>query len=182
LLYLASKSPRRRELLMALGVDFETLDVDIPEIWDGIESAREYVSRLATEKARAAKAIAERDLPILASDTEVLLGNRVLGKPANIDDAISMLMSLSDCSHEVYSAVALLWKTEKVLVNISRIKFKELTELECREYCELESPYDKAGAYGIQGRAAAFICKLEGSYSGVMGLPLTETATLLKAM
>lgn len=180
MLYLASKSPRRKELLEQLGVEFETLSVNIEEIWDGRESAQEYVSRLALAKARAGRALAENDLPMLASDTEVVLDGIILGKPQNNADAIAMLMSLSGKTHEVYTAVALLHKTERILVSVNQVSFKELTEDECRRYSETGEPQDKAGAYAIQGGAAAFICGLDGSYSSVMGLPLVETAELLK--
>jgi nucleoside triphosphate pyrophosphatase len=182
LLYLASKSPRRKELLKQLGVEFETLSVNIEEAWDGRESAREYVSRLALEKAQAGKVLAKNDLPILASDTEVVLDGKILGKPQNSADAIAMLMSLSGRSHEVYTAVALLHKTEKIAVSVNQVSFKELTEEECRIYSDTGEPEDKAGAYAIQGKAAAFICGLDGSYSSVMGLPLVETAELLRSI
>lgn len=182
MLYLASKSPRRRELLQQLGVVFETLAVDIEEIWDGKESAREYVSRLALQKAKAGKAFAEKDWPILASDTEVVLEDLILGKPQSTEDAIDMLMSLSARTHEVYTAVALVHATEQIAVSINRVSFKELTAAQCRAYCDTGEPCDKAGGYAIQGQAAAFINRLEGSYSSVMGLPLTETAELLKSI
>jgi septum formation protein len=182
LLYLASRSPRRKELLKQLGVEFETLSVNIEEIWDGRESANQYVSRLALEKAEAGKVLAEKDLPILASDTEVVLDGKILGKPQNSADAIVMLMSLSGRSHEVYTAVALLQETEKIRVSVNQVSFKELTEEECRIYSDTGEPEDKAGAYAIQGKAAAFVTKLEGSYSGVMGLPLSETAELLNSI
>jgi nucleoside triphosphate pyrophosphatase len=181
-LYLASKSPRRKKLLKQLGVEFETLSVNIEEVWDGRESAHEYVSRLALEKARAGKVLAKNDLPILASDTEVVLDGKILGKPQNSADAIAMLMSLSGRSHEVYTAVALLQETEKIAVSVNRVSFKELTEEECRIYSDTGEPDDKAGAYAIQGKAAAFICSLEGSYSSVMGLPLIETEQLLRSI
>ena len=181
MLYLASKSPRRRELLQQLGLEFETLAVDIEEIWDGKESARNYVSRLALDKARAGSALAAYNWPILASDTEVVLDDQILGKPDDVDDAVSMLMSLSRRSHEVYTADALLHETEQVSVIVNRVSFKKLTPEECQVYCDTGEPLDKAGAYAIQGKAAAFICRLEGSYSSVMGLPLAETAELLKS-
>jgi nucleoside triphosphate pyrophosphatase len=180
-LYLASKSPRRRELLKQLGVEFETLAVDIEEIWDGKESARDYVSRLALDKAIAGKALAAYNCPVLASDTEVVLDDQILGKPADSDHIISMLMSLSGRTHEVYTAVALLHESEQVVVSINQVSFKKLTEEECQAYCKTGEPLDKAGAYAIQGKAAAFIEKLQGSYSSVMGLPLSETAELLKS-
>ena len=182
MLYLASRSPRRSELLKQLTVEFETLAVDVDEIWDGKESAEEYVSRLALDKARAGRELAENDWPILASDTEVVLDGKILGKPDNTNHAISMLMSLSGRSHEVYTAIALLHQAEEVTVSINRVSFKALSEDECRAYCGTGEPLGKAGAYAIQGRAAEFICRLEGSYSSVMGLPLSETAELIKSI
>ncbi len=182
MLYLASRSPRRQELLQQLDVEFQTLAVDIDETWDGKENARNFVGRLALGKAKAARVLAEKRWPILASDTEVVLDNRILGKPGNEENAVSMLMSLSGRSHEVYSAVALLHDTEQLAVSVNRVSFREMTLAECQDYCDSGEPFDKAGGYGIQGRAAAFICKLEGSYSAVMGLPLVETAKLLKSI
>ncbi len=182
MLYLASKSPRRQALLRQLGFEFETLAVDIEEIWNTKESAGAYVSRLALDKARAGKALATYRRPVLASDTEVVLDGQILGKPEDTEHAVSMLMSLSGRCHEVYSAVALVHATEQVLVSISQVRFKKLTEKECRAYCDTGEPFDKAGAYAIQGRAAAFVSRLKGSYSSVMGLPILETATLLKGL
>ncbi|MDP7228201.1 MAG: Maf family protein, partial [Alphaproteobacteria bacterium] len=114
--------------------------------------------------------------------TEVVLDNQILGKPRNTEEAIAMLMSLSARTHEVYSAVALLDQHKQVLVNISQVTFKKLTAEECRVYSDTGEPLDKAGGYGIQGKAAAFINRLEGSYSGVMGLPLLETAKLIQSL
>jgi septum formation protein len=140
------------------------------------------VSRLAEEKARAARVIADKPWPILASDTEVVVDGQIMGKPAGRDEAIAMLLSLSGRSHEVYSAVVLLRETPRHVLSVNRVSFKELSLEECRHYCDSGEPYDKAGGYGIQGRAAAFISGLEGSYSSVMGLPIKETAELLRAI
>ena len=177
--YLASKSPRRRELLDQLDVEYETLDVDVDETWDGKETAKDYVTRLALEKARAGKAIRQKDYPVLASDTEVVIDNEILGKPKDREAAIAMLQKLSGRVHQVYSAVALLGEEEEIKLNVNQVSFKPLTLEECETYCDTEEPFGKAGSYAIQGKAAAFICRLEGSYSGVMGLPLFETAELL---
>ena len=117
---------------------------------------------------------------MLAADTEVVLDGNILGKPKDRAGAITMLQSLSGRTHEVYSAVALVHKTERALVNVSRVCFKPLGRQECETYCDTGEPFDKSGGYAIQGRAAAFIARLEGSYSGVMGLPLYETSELLK--
>jgi septum formation protein len=180
--YLASASPRRRELLAQLGVEFQTIRVDIDEIWDGKETARRYVSRLAQEKALAAKKLAQHSWPILAADTEVVLDNQILGKPENTESARSMLMSLSGRTHEVLSAVVLLQETAQLVVSLNRVSFRDISTQECENYCASGEPLDKAGGYGIQGKAAIFINRLEGSYSSVMGLPLRETASLLNAI
>ena len=178
-IYLASRSPRRRQLLEQVGIEFETVDVDIDERWDGRESPKNYVRRMALEKARAGKAMINHDACVLAADTAVVLDNEVLGKAVNQDDAMQMLTQLSGRTHEVMSAVAVINNGEHCLLNISKVSFMPLTDDQIRKYCETGEPEDKAGGYAIQGRAAAFIAKLEGSYSGVMGLPLYETWKLL---
>ncbi len=180
MIYLASKSPRRRKLLKQLNVEYEILDINIVEKWDGTETATEFVCRLALEKARAGKKIAQKKLPVLAADTEVVLDDKILGKPKDKDDAIAMLQCLSGRTHYVLSAVALIHEIETVELNTSHVCFKSLTLEECESYCNTGEPLDKAGAYAIQGGAAAFISRLEGSYSGVMGLPLYETSEMLK--
>lgn len=180
MLFLASRSPRRRELLQRLGVEFDTVYINIEEIWDGKESAEEYVSRLALSKAQAGQKIADKNWPILASDTEVVVDGRILGKPNDNEHAMSMLMSLSGRSHEVLSAVTLLDKTQQTVVSKNRLSFRAITEDECFQYVESGESDDKAGAYAIQGRAASFITRLEGSYSSVMGLPLLETSKLVE--
>ena len=181
MIYLASKSPRRRELLDQIGVAYELIDVDVDETWQG-EPARIHVPELALRKARAAREAlnGKNDKPILTADTEVFLDDEPLGKPADEDEALAMLMRLSGRTHHVYCAVALLTNIEAVELNVSRVSFKALTETECRAYIASGEAFDKAGAYGIQGRAAAFVSRLEGSYSAVMGLPLFETAKLLQ--
>ena len=179
MIYLASKSPRRRQLLTLLDVSFDIIAVDIHEQWNGLESAADYVQRLALEKARAAKARATAGHPVLAADTEVVIDNEILGKPADKTAAMAMLAKLSGRSHQVLSAVALIDDSEYIALNSNQVSFKVLTPSECGSYCETVEPYDKAGGYAIQGRAAAFVTRLQGSYSGVMGLPLQETARLL---
>lgn len=180
MLYLASKSPRRRALLDKLGVEFEVIAVDVKEVWDGSESAEDYVCRLALAKASAGRQLAANSWPVLASDTEVVLDGKVLGKPGNVDEAVSMLLSLSGRTHEVLTSVTLLNQSAEMIVSVNRVKFRVLTKSECRAYCNTGEPLDKAGAYAIQGRAAAFVSRLDGSYSSVMGLPLAATAKLLK--
>jgi septum formation protein len=183
-IYLASGSPRRRELLRQIGVSFRVIGAELDETTRAGESAAAYVSRLAEAKA-AAGWESSRDLdaaPVLAADTAVVLDGEILGKPADMKAAIAMLLKLSGRTHEVLTAVAL--RTAAALelkVSRSRVSFRSIDPGEARAYWDTEEPRDKAGAYAIQGYAAIFIADLEGSYSGVMGLPLFETAELLKA-
>jgi len=179
MIYLASKSPRRRELLAQIGVSFEVLDIETDESQKSGEPSAVYVQRVALVKARTGQGQATGSHPVLAADTAVVLDGHVLGKPADRGEAITMLLSLSGRSHEVFTAVALVHDRERVTVNRSRLCFRPLTETECAAYCDTGEPWDKAGGYGIQGPAASFISRLEGSYSGVMGLPLYETSQLL---
>ena len=183
-LYLASKSPRRHELLKQIGVEFEIIDVDVDETWDKKEIARKYVTRLALEKARSGnEKINNDDAIVLGADTAVVLDDIILGKADNINEATHMLRSLSGRTHHVYSAIALINSNEeKTDINISRVCFKPLTDDEIEKYCASEEPLGKAGAYAIQGNAAKFIERLDGSYSGVMGLPLFETWQLIQAI
>jgi septum formation protein len=179
---LASTSPRRKQLLEQIGVDFELVNIEIDESWDGHEPAKVHVERMALEKARAAKLKIQNNLPILAADTCVVLDNVILGKSETKEDAIKMLEELSGRTHHVYTAVALITKIEQVCLNINHVSFRPLSKADIQQYCETEEPLGKAGAYAIQGKAAAFIERLEGSYSGVMGLPLYEVAEMLKAI
>ncbi len=179
---LASTSPRRKQLLEQIGVDFELVNTEIDETWDGHEPAKVHVKRMALEKARAAKSKIQNNLPVLAADTCVVLDNVILGKAETREEAIKMLGELSGRTHHVYTAVALITETEQVCLNINHVSFRPLTETDIREYCETEEPFGKAGAYAIQGKAAAFVERLEGSYSGVMGLPLYEVAEMLKTI
>lgn len=179
MLFLASKSPRRRELLGQIGIPFQVLETDIDETWDGTGNINNFIVRLALDKARAGKRHTQPGDPVLAADTEVVIDGRILGKPRDSGHAVEMLQSLSGRTHQVLSAVALIGSVEESSLNISRVSFKVLTPEECRSYCNTGEPLGKAGAYAIQGRAAAFITRLEGSFSGVMGLPLSETRELL---
>ncbi len=179
-LYLASQSPRRRQLLDQINVEYETLEVEIDEHWDGSENPKDYVLRMALEKARAGKSIIKHDTAFLAADTSVDLDNVILGKAETKDEAAYMLRQLSGRTHEVYSAVCLLTENEQMRLNVSRVHFKVLTENEIADYCNSDEPIGKAGGYAIQGYAACFIERIEGSYSGIMGLPLYETAELLR--
>ena len=179
---LASASPRRRQLLDQIGVSCQVMPVDIDETVKVGESAEDFVTRLALEKASTGYQRSETKRPVLGSDTIVLLNNQILGKPENRAHAIQMLSSLSGHSHQVLTAVAMLSEDKKqCLLSTSSVFFRQLSEDEIQSYWETGEPVDKAGAYAIQGLAAQFIERLDGSYSGVMGLPLFETAQLLKA-
>jgi septum formation protein len=180
-LYLASASPRRRELLQQIGVRYAVLPVVIAEIHQPGESAQAYAQRLAREKAQAGwatLAIADRK-PVLGADTVVVCGGKILGKPRDRDDGIAMLQQLSGQTHHVVTVVAMCAEQCSVKVNVSKVSLRTLTLAECQAYWQTGEPCDKAGGYAIQGKAAVFIRELEGSYSGVMGLPLYETAQLL---
>ena len=181
-IYLASASPRRRELLEQIAVRYQLLRVDVPEVRDPNESPEEYVLRVALAKARAGCALLDATdaRPVLGADTAVVLDGEVLGKPRDRDDAIAMLQGLAGCEHRVLSAVALINPTQmQSRLSVSRVRFRQIGDDEARAYWHTGEPVDKAGGYAIQGLAAMFIERLEGSYSGVMGLPLFETAQLL---
>jgi septum formation protein len=191
-IYLASRSPRRRELLTQIGVDFEMLmlrehparPVDVDETPFLHEPAEVYVERICRAKAEIGwQRLCERGLPprpVLAADTAVVLDGRILGKPRDATHAAAMLGALGGRQHQVLGGVALAWEHRLVLrLSVSQVTFRALSEAEIQAYAATGEPLDKAGAYAIQGRAAVFVEKLEGSYSGVMGLPLFETAELL---
>lgn len=181
-LYLASQSPRRAALLAQMGVDFEVVSVAVDETMAATETPQNYAQRLAMEKARAGWCALSpgRQRPVLGADTIVIAADTVMGKPADREHAIAMLLQLSGTTHRVITAVALAGDHESVCSQCSRVTFRTLTRQECEAYWESGEPHDKAGAYAIQGLAAVFITRLDGSYSGVMGLPLYETAELLK--
>lgn len=181
-LYLASASPRRRELLRQIGVEFTTLNVDVDEQLQPGELPDAYVERLAVAKAQAGwqKSQSALRLPVLGADTTVVCDGRIMGKPLDRDDALAMLKQLSGRTHQVLSAIALVQDASmEVRVVETRVRFRELSEQECENYWLTGEPKDKAGAYGIQGYAAVFVSGIEGSYSNVVGLPLLETAELL---
>jgi septum formation protein len=183
MLYLASRSPRRRELLRQLGIAHVALDVEVPEVRAAGESPEDYVSRVAREKAQAGLASLPdaADAIVLGSDTEVVLDGEVFGKPADADHAGAMLRRLSGRRHAVVSAV---WAVAATLasheLSISMVRFAVLDEAAIAAYVATGEPFGKAGGYAIQGYGAALVEHLEGSYSGVMGLPLFETARLLR--
>ncbi|WP_192630150.1 Maf family nucleotide pyrophosphatase [Lysobacter sp. OAE881] len=188
MLYLASKSPRRRELLGRLlsgrpGSEFGLLDIDIPEHPQPGEPAEDYVRRVAREKAGAGllHVVGNPSAIVLGSDTEVVLDGEVFGKPADDADAASMLRRLAGRTHQVISAVYLVSAGRELhAVSKSDVTFAELTSAQIDAYVASGEPHGRAGAYAIQGLAEAFTVRLSGSYSGVMGLPLYETATLLR--
>lgn len=192
-IYLASKSPRRRELLRQIGVEFELMllrsdpdrVVDVSEdVFPG-EDVHDYVARVAREKgAFAYNLLLQRRQPlrpVLTADTTVTIDGDILGKPADNHEAVAMLERLSGRTHQVLTSVAV--HAERVaeqVTQVSNVRFAKLTPAQIRAYCATQEPYDKAGGYGIQGPAALFIEHIEGSHSGIMGLPLFETANLLR--
>ena len=185
MLYLASQSPRRRQLLQQLGLDFAVLDVDVPEQREPTESPQSYVSRVARDKARAGLTTLgdTAGVLVLGADTEVVLDDEVFGKPADAAEAAAMLRRLSGQTHEVISVVWLVGHGhEQSETSLSRVRFDTLDEVAIAAYVATGEPFGKAGAYAIQGRGAALIAHLEGSYSGVMGLPVFETQRLLRSV
>ena len=184
-LILASASPRRRELLEQIGVEFHIHPVDMDESMLPGERVLQHVKRLAIEKARLGYAYGSQqgnDLAVLAADTVVEIEGEVLGKPVNSQQAAVFLARLSGKQHKVHTAVAVVTgENELTGISSSEVEFTQLSEQQITAYVETGEPLDKAGAYAIQGIAAQFIVNLNGSYSGVMGLPLYETAKLFSA-
>ncbi|MCE5232154.1 MAG: Maf family protein [Mizugakiibacter sp.] len=183
MLYLASQSPRRRQLLEQIGVHFEVVEVDVVEARAPGEAAQAYVERVARDKARAGlqRVDGQRGAAVLGADTEVVLDDAVFGKPADAADAAAMLRRLAGRTHRVISAVCVVdGAREACAVSLSEVTFAPLDEAAIAAYVATGEPFGKAGAYAIQGRAAAFVAHLAGSYSGVMGLPLFETGRLLR--
>lgn len=182
-LFLASQSPRRRELLGQIGVGFEIVDVEVPERREPGESPEDYVSRVAREKAGAGllRLSAVPDVLVLGADTEVVLDEEVFGKPADAADAAAMLRRLSGRAHRVVSTVWLLSAgREEQATSLSTVEFMPLDEATIAAYVASGEAFGRAGAYAIQGRAGRFVRHLHGSYTGVMGLPLYETGELLR--
>ena len=199
MIHLASRSPRRRLLLEQIGIAYTLVDAPIHEVLRPGEPAERFVERMACEKARAGLAALgnTRTAPVLAADTAVVLDERVLGKPRDAEHAAAMLRALSGRMHRVVSAVAIAGFgagdtasgsvtgsvpdcAPRVEISVSRVWFRDIPDDEIRAYVAGGEPLDKAGAYAIQGRGALFVERLDGSYSGVMGLPLFETASLLR--
>ncbi|MFI8718532.1 Maf family nucleotide pyrophosphatase [Stenotrophomonas sp. NPDC077464] len=184
MLYLASRSPRRTQLLARLDRPFRALDLDVPEVRAAAETAQAYVQRVALDKARAGFALLADDpeAVVLGADTEVVLDGEVFGKPVDAEDAAAMLRRLSGRTHQVMTGVALVARGhEQVVQVVSEVEFIALDEATLAAYVASGEPMGKAGAYAIQGGAERYIRHLAGSYSGVMGLPLQQTEQLLKA-
>lgn len=196
-IYLASRSPRRRELLKQIGVRFEPLITrlavqrgpDLDELPQADEAPAHYVERIAREKAEfGVRVLSMRSMvarPVLAADTVVILEGELLGKPANGAEAATFLRRLSGRSHEVRTSIAVaaaIGNQTQLLqaTSVSTVRFRTLDDEEIEHYCATGEPMDKAGGYGIQGYAGIFVERLEGSYTGVMGLPVFETAKLLR--
>ncbi len=180
-LFLASASPRRKELLSQIGVRFSLIAASIDETPLPHELPAAYVQRLALEKAAAGLALVDQDQAcVLGADTAVVVGGRILGKPVDQDDAMRMLEALSGREHQVMTAIALVNRQQSdTLVVTSRVRFRVISSAEAHAYWASGEPADKAGGYAIQGLGAVFVEGLDGSYSAVVGLPLCETAELL---
>jgi septum formation protein len=186
-IYLASKSPRRRELLRQVGIEFELLlnDIEVNEDVQAGEAPYDYVARVTRDKAeRAHQTMMRRQLParpVLAADTTVIVDTEILGKPADMQDAIRMMRRLSGRTHQVLTSVAVAYEDKLwQITQSSDVEFAALSDDAIVAYCDTPEPYDKAGGYGIQGPAAVFITHIAGSYSGIAGLPLFETVQLLQ--
>ncbi|MDR7193134.1 Maf family protein [Luteimonas terrae] len=184
MLYLASQSPRRRDLLARLGLPFGQIDVDVPEVLGAGESAADYVLRVAADKARAGlQALGESaDAVVLGADTEVVLDDVVFGKPRDDADAFRMLQALSGRTHQVISAVVLVGAGQQAQATVAtEVTFDVLDTDTIAAYVASGEPHGKAGAYAIQGGAELFVTRMAGSHSGVIGLPLQQTAALLRS-
>ncbi len=193
MIYLASQSPRRQELLRQVGIAHELLPADSDEDMEALEAVHgreapaSYVCRVASLKLDAAMTRLRRNAmpraPVLCADTSVALGREILGKPADAEEAMGMLRRLSGCTHRVLTAVALGDGGRRLqALSVSHVTFARLSSEQLRSYARSGEPLGKAGAYAIQGRAATFISRIRGSYSGIMGLPLFETVQLLRQM
>jgi len=182
-IYLASQSPRRRELLTQIGIDYEILLNDIDETPHIDEQAHDYVERLAIAKAQAGQLLAVDNKPVLGADTIVVVDEKLLGKPRNKQDAMAMLLSLSNRTHQVMTAIALVQGDEVLSeVVMTKVTFRKITEQEALNYWLSGEPKDKAGGYGIQGLGGQFVERIEGCYFSVVGLPLMKTQQLLNRL
>lgn len=181
-LILASQSPRRRELLAQLGLEFQLASISVPEVVLAGESAADYVSRVARDKAEAGWKVLgpEQGLPVLGADTSVVVDDHILGKPSDAEDCYRMLALLSGRSHQVYTSIACAYNGQcEVEQVITEVTFDDISIETMRRYWQTGEPKDKAGSYAIQGFGALFVRKISGSYTGVVGLPLFETANML---
>lgn len=182
-IYLASKSSRRLQLLEQIGVKAQIIDPNVPEVANPNESPLAYANRLAITKAQSGWIHPDRmlNIPVIGADTIVVCDQQMIGKPINKEDGMAILKQLSGRTHQVITAVAIVHENKmKQAVVESKVTFTELTDQEMESYWNTGEPCDKAGAYAIQGKAAMFISNLTGSYSGVVGLPLFETAALMR--
>ena len=178
-LILASASPRRKDLLAQFNLDLIVHPVEIDETPFPDELPLSYVQRLAAEKSAACAAQSSLGLPVLAADTAVILGNRIMGKPKDKADGLAMLSALSGQTHHVLSALSLRGRQHWQSVSTTEVTFREIAGREMEAYWQTSEPMDKAGGYAIQGLGSVFVASIKGSYSGVVGLPLFETAELL---
>jgi nucleoside triphosphate pyrophosphatase len=180
--YLASASPRRHELLTQIGVRFDVVNVDVDETPLAKESPEDYVQRVALAKAQAGlKTLGDDpEVVVLGGDTSVICNGQVFGKPENQAHALEMLMALSGAEHEVYSAISVVSAARQTTRLVkTTVRFRDLSEQECEAYWQTGEPQGKAGGYAIQGLGSVFVASIEGSYTGVVGLPVAETAQLL---
>ncbi len=191
MIYLASKSPRRTELLQQIGVEHQILDIEVDEDINISNSPQEIVRALSVlkcqEGVRKVASESKSTFPILAADTIVVLEDKIFGKPQSESDAINMLLKLSGKTHLVMTGVTVGVITAEqakfhTISVASNVEFAKLTESDCKEYCKTNEPFDKAGGYGIQGYGSAFIKKINGSYSNIVGLPIHEVVKLLKEL
>lgn len=181
---LASQSPRRKWLLEQIGLDFEVLISNFEENIEGKKFSRQLIESLAYEKAKDVSERIENKALIIAADTVVILGSKILGKPKDEADAENMLKQLENRVHKVVTAIAIIDKyEEKTLINstISKVKFRKITEREIKDYIKTGEPMDKAGAYGIQAYGSLFVEKVEGCYNNIVGLPLNLLGEMLKS-
>jgi septum formation protein len=176
---LASSSPRRKELLDQIKITYEVYPVHLDETPLPNETPLNFVQRLAAEKSAVCVAQLGTNTPVLAADTAVILGGVIMGKPKNEDDALAMLTQLSGKTHQVYTAISLRGREHGQAVSITGVTFRRLTKQEILGYLNSGEPVDKAGSYAIQGIGSIFVESIKGSFSGVVGLPLFETAQLL---
>jgi septum formation protein len=180
-IHLASSSPRRHEILAALGLNFTAAGVDIDETRHDAEPVDAMVLRLAVAKVEAARARLKGSVPVIGADTAVAVDDQILGKPRSEDEALTMLRTLSGRDHRVLTGVALAYRGDvSTAISVTKVRFREIGPDEARAYWQSGEPRDKAGAYAVQGLGGVFVESISGSYTGVVGMPVFETATLLE--